>query len=208
MEKYSRTKQLTSRQKQSINTKLRITGVSLDLFKRKGFDNVTINDICKTADISVGAFYHHFESKHEIINKSYEQVDLLIKEQYDQKDLSFEVNKLLYILSDQSHVIQDLGWIFVSDVYKNLIHMDEPYSLHPGRWVVVEVESCIRNAIKANEIVKDVSPKELTETLIRISRGVMFDWCLHKGNYDLTEKITHDLLLILNNYKINKLVFS
>lgn len=198
----SDTKQLTSRQLQSINTKFKITRVSLELFKTKGFDSVTINDICKSADISVGAFYHHFQSKHEIINKSYEQVDLLIKKQFDMLEFTSEVDKILYILSDKSHVIQDLGWIFVSDIYKNILHLEENYTLAPDRLVTVEVKECIERAVKSKELMESTSPEILTSTLLRISRGIMFDWCLHKGKYDLTEMISSDLTMILNNYII------
>ncbi|MBP0726876.1 TetR/AcrR family transcriptional regulator [Bacillus sp. RG28] len=45
-----------------------ILSVSAKLFLEKGFDKTSMQDIAKTAGISKGAIYHHFQSKEEIIN--------------------------------------------------------------------------------------------------------------------------------------------
>ena len=43
------------------------------LLKKKGFDNVSINEVKRESNITTGGFYHHFESKDtlivEVINK-------------------------------------------------------------------------------------------------------------------------------------------
>ena len=194
-------KKLTDRQMQAISTKLRITQISTDLFKNKGFDNVKIQDICDVAQISTGAFYHHFKSKNEIIDKGYEQVDLLLKERFDSKTFDSNIEKIIYLLSEGSVLLQDLGWIFISDVYKNLISIDGKYTFKSDRFVTVEIKSAIELAIKSNELQSIISSDTLTETILRISRGVIFDWCLHKGSYDLKTNMIFDLNLILSNYK-------
>lgn len=45
-----------------------ILTVAARLFLEKGFDKTSMQDIARTADISKGAIYHHFQSKEEIIN--------------------------------------------------------------------------------------------------------------------------------------------
>lgn len=45
-----------------------ILAVAARLFLEKGFDKTSMQDIARTADISKGAIYHHFQSKEEIIN--------------------------------------------------------------------------------------------------------------------------------------------
>jgi TetR/AcrR family acrAB operon transcriptional repressor len=45
-----------------------ILSVSAKLFLEKGFDKTSMQDIAKTAGISKGAIYHHFQSKEDIIN--------------------------------------------------------------------------------------------------------------------------------------------
>lgn len=194
-------KKLTERQKQAICTKLRITQISTELFKNKGFDNVKIQEICDAAQISTGAFYHHFKSKNEIINTGYEQVDLLLKERFYSKTFNSNTEKIIYLLSEGSVLLQDLGWIFVSDVYKNLLSIHGKYTFKSDRFVTIEIKSAIKLAIESDELQSTISCNDLTETILRISRGVIFDWCLHQGSYNLQTNMIFDLKLILANYK-------
>lgn len=193
--------QLTERQKQAIATKLRITQIATDLFKKKGFENVKIQKICDAAKISTGAFYHHFKSKNEIINTGYEQVDLLLKERFYSKTFNSNIEKIIYLLDEGCTLLQDLGWIFVGDVYKSLLSIDESYTFKPDRFLTLEIKSAIELAIEADELQSNISSDALTKTLLRISRGVVFDWCLHQGGYNLKTNMIFDLNLILSNYK-------
>lgn len=54
--------------------------------------------------------------------------------------------------------------------------------------------------MKNKELVFEVNPQELTTTILRMSRGVIFDWCLNEGNYPLKNKILMDLNLLLSNF--------
>lgn len=40
---------------------------ALNLFKEKGYDNVTVNEIARAAHISKNTFYYYYESKEELI---------------------------------------------------------------------------------------------------------------------------------------------
>ena len=53
----------------SNENKNKIIEVALKLINEKGFDNVSISEITKEAGVSKGAFYIHFESKEDLIEK-------------------------------------------------------------------------------------------------------------------------------------------
>ena len=57
-----------------------ILSVSAKLFLEKGFDKTSMNDIATTAGISIGAIYHHFQSKDAIIKAVTEKKAQVIKE--------------------------------------------------------------------------------------------------------------------------------
>lgn len=57
----------TSRRKQSEDTKNRITTAAKVLFESKGFEQVTIEDIAKTAQVSIPTVYAIFQSKKGIM---------------------------------------------------------------------------------------------------------------------------------------------
>lgn len=195
-------KKLTNRQKQAIATKLRITQVATELFKLNGFDSVKIQDICQAAEISIGAFYHHFKSKTEIINTAYEQVDILVLDRLETKDLDSNLDKLLFLLGEGAVVMEELGWVFVSEIYKNLLSIESKYSTKPDRYIALEVRSIIEDSLKNGELNSSISSFDLTMIIMRISRGTIFDWCLHEGNYDLKSRMEFELNLLLSNFKI------
>lgn len=198
-------KKLTNRQKQAIATKLRITQVATELFKLNGFDSVKIQDICQAAEISIGAFYHHFKSKSEIINTAYEQVDILVLDRLETKDLDSNLDKLLFLLGEGAIVMEELGWVFVSEIYKNLLSIESKYSTKPDRYIALEVRSIIEDSLKNGELNSSISSFDLTMIIMRISRGTIFDWCLHEGSYDLKSRMEFELNLLLSNFKTKKL---
>lgn len=195
---------LTERQKQAINTKLKITKVATELFKTKGFDDVKIQDICESAGISIGAFYHHFKSKMEIINIAYEQVDILLIDRFEAKQFNSHLSKLVFLLEEGAHMMEELGWVFVGEIYKNLISTQGKYSTHPERHMTLLVKDIVEDALKDGELDFSISSTELAMIIMRISRGNIFDWCLHEGSYDLKSSISYDLRLILSNFKSKK----
>lgn len=195
-------KKLTDRQKQAINTKLKITQVATELFKLNGFDSVKIQDICKAAHISTGAFYHHFKSKSEIINKTYEQVDILVMDNFKSKEFSSNIDKLFFLLIEGATTLEKLGWVFVSEIYKNLLSINENYTIKPDRYITLEVKSIVEDLLENNELDTSLSSLELTMIIMRMSRGTVFDWCLHKGSYNLKSRIELDFKLLLSNFKI------
>ncbi len=50
-------------QKRSENTRANLLASALRQFSAKGYDATSVDDICRGANVSKGAFYHHFESK-------------------------------------------------------------------------------------------------------------------------------------------------
>lgn len=47
-------------------TRQRIIDAAVDLFADKGYAETGLNDLCKAADVTTGAFYYHFASKEEV----------------------------------------------------------------------------------------------------------------------------------------------
>jgi AcrR family transcriptional regulator len=65
---------MKSRREQSDRSRARILGVSLELFRKRGFDKTTMRDIAKAAGTSLGAAYYYFPSKEAIVLSYYERL--------------------------------------------------------------------------------------------------------------------------------------
>src|SRR5690606_28573342 len=55
------------------STRRRILSVALALFREKGFAGTTMRKVAEEAGLSLGAAYHHFQSKQAIVAAFYEQ---------------------------------------------------------------------------------------------------------------------------------------
>jgi TetR/AcrR family transcriptional regulator, transcriptional repressor for nem operon len=53
-------------QRETLPTKTKILGAALQLVRQKGYDATTVDDLCRAAGVTKGAFFHHFESKEEL----------------------------------------------------------------------------------------------------------------------------------------------
>jgi len=59
-------------------TRERIEGVAWDLFAEKGFEKTTMREIAKEAGVSLGAAYHYFRSKDEMVMALYRRTQMTI----------------------------------------------------------------------------------------------------------------------------------
>ncbi|WP_028855831.1 TetR/AcrR family transcriptional regulator [Psychrilyobacter atlanticus] len=194
-------KQLTNRQKQAINTRLKIIDAGIDLFKYSDFGDVKIKDICEKANISVGTFYHHFQSKEDVIKVSYEKIDSLLKDKY--KDIKFEDTfKTIYsLIEESSQITISYGYKLTTHVYSTQLTIDSKYILDENRYLYKCLNETLENGLNKKEIISSLTSKEITDMIMRLTRGVTFDWCLHEGNYNLIERTLKDLELMLTNFK-------
>ena len=49
----------------------KIFKTAVSLITEKGYDNVSVNEICTTAGVAKGTFYVHYKSKEDIVRESY-----------------------------------------------------------------------------------------------------------------------------------------
>ena len=191
---------LTPRQRQGIETKLKITKIATELFKNKGFNDVTIRDICEKATISVGTFYHHFVSKDEIVNTAYTQIDMLWDERISDYHSKNPEEDILFLFEEAADQVAGIGWELTSQSYQQLLSAKTKYTFNPDRPIYNKVRKAVKSGIQDGTFHSDTDVQDLTETLIRTSRSVIFDWCLREGVSDLRSCMRHDIYLILSNY--------
>jgi TetR/AcrR family transcriptional repressor of nem operon len=67
MQKLSRSSPPATRQK--------LLDASVELIRTRGFNGTTVDDICKTAGVTKGGFFHYFESKDDVANAALSAFD-------------------------------------------------------------------------------------------------------------------------------------
>ena len=100
---------LTQRKQQALDTRRKIFNTALNLIKEKGFDKVSVDDICAACGVSKGAFYHHFKSKLDIMSESESLInDMLENIQIHESDGSVK-EKLLILMGSILDVVEKSG---------------------------------------------------------------------------------------------------
>ena len=184
---------MTSRQKQSRKTELKIVRTALSLMKEKGYENVSIREICDAAGISTGAFYHHFKSKEEMIKirfGSYDEYLAGVLETYENPD-SLEFLRFV-LLNQTEYVMNETGYL-TAELYRALLSSNDRYAIGKFRLYYRVVAKYVALCLQEGKFTAPLSADYLTELLIRIIRGDIIDWCLHEYSYDLMEFARKDL---------------
>ncbi|OPJ58018.1 TetR/AcrR family transcriptional regulator [Clostridium oryzae] len=165
-------------------TKEKIINVAYKLFIKQGYDNVTINDICKTCGIVKSTFYYHLKSKEDIIADLFGNIcellynnveNLMNAENYwEQLWKCFEVIikfsvDIGYDLNGQSlkiNINKDIG---TYNIKESLTRIAVPI---------------IKRAQEAGEIRNQSPAEELYRASIFTIYGYDVMWCIKKGSFD------------------------
>lgn len=189
-----------NRRERGLRTRQRIYKTAIDLFARKGYENVSVDEICRRLGMTKGAFYAHFRSKDQIILEEFMNMDryyAVVAEGLPPEASSLE--KLRAFNREAIKLMSDLGVTLMKVLYHSQIapHMREPYLVHPGRNLYRITNQLIREGQERGEIRPDLPSEELTTVLINAFRGQLYHWCLTDGSFDLLEACEHlmDFLL-------------
>jgi|YelNatPaOPRAMG01_1025707.scaffolds.fasta_scaffold20307_3 AcrR family transcriptional regulator len=193
-----------SRRERGQRTRQRIYRTAIDLFARKGYENVSVDEICRRLGMTKGAFYAHFRSKDQIILEEFMNMDrhyAVVAENLPAEASSLE--KLRKFNREAIRLMSDLGVTLMKVLYHSQIapHMREPYLVNPGRNLYLITERLIREGQERGEIRSDLPSGELTTVLINAFRGQLYHWCLTDGSFDLLEACDQLMELILRGIR-------
>lgn len=149
----------------------------------------------------IGAFYHHFQSKEDVIKDSYKQVDSLLEDKFENIKYEDTFKTIYSLIEESSEITLFYGYKLSMHVYTNQLIAENKYILDENRFLYKCLKETVEKGLSNKEIVSDLTSKEITDMIMRLARGIVYDWCLHEGNYNLTEHTLKDLELMLTNFK-------
>lgn len=189
---------MTNRDKQAIETKKRIYNCGVSKMNRHGYDRVTVEQIAREAGVSVGTFYHHFNSKFDLLAEIFRIGDAFFREHFNEikrEHADCRGQVLAYFDLYARLSLQD-GIDMVKSLY---VPTNSMFVTH-GRAMQDLLTGLILNGQSRGEV--DASPQasEITESLFLVARGVIFDWCLHDGKTDLNVTMAEIMARQLGSY--------
>jgi TetR/AcrR family transcriptional regulator, fatty acid metabolism regulator protein len=182
------TKQPTRRKIQADTTKKKIYEIAISLMEKKGFANTTIIEISKKAGVSVGTFYNYFSSKEEIFYDIFKKAD-----EYFERTVTRNIKKSNGTAKEQ--IVLFFRYYARYDLKRGFHNITQLYGTKTkffavkGRYMQELLKLIIDAGQKAGEISSDMTPDQITEFMFIASRGVVYDWCIHEGLYNLETKM-------------------
>ena len=182
------------RKLQGKETERRILNAALDLRRDRGFDKVSIRDICKEAGITTGAFYHHFSSKEALLESGFAPLDdymagALAGHEEEPPDL-----RLWRILSAYAKFMEQSGEL-IGRYYQRRIAEPGTRSMDATRYTLRAMLDCFRQAEGEGLLRPEHPPEWVADFCFRHFRGVVIDWALHQYSYPLLPKMQEDYKL-------------
>lgn len=192
-------KELTNRQKQAKATKKKITGVVLEMCRKRDISDITISEICEAAEVSVGTFYHYFKTKEEVLAVSYQDFDNLLEEALESKPISDSIIEQILFIAEQYYIFStNQEQSFALNAYRMHLVLGNPYLNDPTRCFYKSIHDLAKQWIDSNRLKLHWDTGELTEFILRYIRSVVFDWISRSESYDLKEQGLKDMSIILN----------
>lgn len=182
----------TRRQLQAKETKKKIYEASIRLFKLRGFDMVTIDDIMEFAGFSKGSFYTYFDSKESILVQQFHDIDDAYKQAFKKlPDTATAQESLMLLFNTMTHYVMDeCGIEIIKVIYSNQISRGKSVKIlnNKNRAFYHYAKDAMQKGISNGEFIEDIKLKDAVEWLTRSARGLIYDWCLYDGEFNLKEE--------------------
>ena len=188
--------------KREINSEAKkelILKKSLELFRQYSYEKITVADICSECNVNVGTLYHHFGSKLGIlraISNDLSHESALKKN--DPKQVKKPCETIMRFLLDYSNRWETLGIDLTTQIFQNFqeIYVDpRTYTLKESQ-SIRSLAIYIKASQEAGFFDPDADAGKTADMIMLIGRGVVYDWCMQKGNFNLSEKALEVMKLI------------
>lgn len=183
---------LTPRQIKKAETKKKVFKAALKLFSDYGYDKVTVEDIVTKSGISKGVFYDHFKSKGQIVLDHFTEIDTYYIKKYKELDQYNNYTEKLQKFFEYQfrYCAHDMGLDTLKIVYASQLNSDADQMFlnderRPLYSILLEL---IDQGQKLAEFRNDITPIEAVNIMINSTRGLVFDWCLSGGRFDLVKE--------------------
>ena len=191
-------KPLTSRQQQAVETKVKIARTAMELFYKKGYQQVSVREICDGAGISIGAFYHHYKSKLELLSVGQESIDRIVLSKLPENN-GGSVEELLQVLQVGMDVIESYGRPFLSAAYAEILRQGVAYVISQQRPYFQHLLITVNQGMGKGYYREDQSSEDIVMSILRFTRGAIYDWCIRESNQRLSDIVIQDVSLYLNS---------
>lgn len=191
-----------SRKEQARLTQKKIFDTTLVLIGKKGYQKVTIREICQSAQISIGTFYLYFSSKDDILIESFNRLDYKVTI----PDRSDSLSTISWICDYFCIYIENMISSFDKSLLREIfrIHLTSGNNefLSERRPMVRIITQTLKKEKEENRLLTEDSPDILCQKIHMFLQSYLFHWLSDNNveNSFLTQTCICDLKKFLTLY--------
>ncbi|MGI6054318.1 MAG: TetR/AcrR family transcriptional regulator [Clostridium sp.] len=182
------------RTQQAKKTRERIFSAAAELLNQKPFDSITIAEITSKAEISTGAFYHHFQSKDELFFEWVNQLDEIYQNFFDEEVSHVTPENVLELIRQKINLVLETyskwGAEIITTSYTFMMKNEKLRGrmTNNGRICNLIAYELFSKGQNWGIIRADVSITDLISSHIKTERGALIDWCIQGGCTDILKE--------------------
>jgi len=197
---------LTRRKHRSLESRKKLFETASQMILKKGFDNVTIDDICTKLGVSKSLFYHFYYSKEDIMIEQFQYSDAAYKKIVEEKLNNYSgIDKLLQFTKYQYKYVKSsfMGKDFLKTVYRtSIMNSEMAHSLtNEKRYLYKFIYATIKEAQDKKELPSHLSTKKIASQILILMRGMFYNWCLYDRGFRFEETNIDMISTFLNGLK-------
>ena len=174
--------------KKSEKTRNILHQTAMRLIDQLGYEKATIQLICQESNVSVGTFYNYYDSKEAVVaefsRKNDELFDQIVRMSLkEEKGIEDYIRRYFAYYADLNE--QAGTSLYMRTTRKKNLDMRSE-QIRPMYTVL---EEFLRDRQKENKVRSDIHVVTMVHQLFTIVRGVVIDWCICDGKYDLHREI-------------------
>ena len=191
--------------KTNNQTKSKIVSAAWQLFYEQGFDNTTVDEIIKLSGTSKGSFYHYFESKDSLIgslaylfDEKYAELEKQLDDSKNAVDNMLFLTRELCMMIENNIDIELLSRLYAQQLNKR----GQKELLDRNRLYYRLLKKLTVQGQERGEITRQKSSAEIVRLYAIAERALLYDWCLHGGEYSLAEYAGSVMPLMLSAIRV------
>jgi AcrR family transcriptional regulator len=161
---------------------------AIQLFKERGFEQVTIDDIVKTLEISQATFFNYFPSKDAILQHAAEDIVLRYQQMLEEETRrdSPTSEKMSRLLESMGRGLQSDKRFYRTLFTRSVLNFG---NIRAERILFDLSAGLMRQGQRCGEIDTEYDPSELADIFIGIYYAIIMRWLHGDGSESLVDRL-------------------
>jgi AcrR family transcriptional regulator len=189
---------MSLREKKKIETRNRIFEVAGRLFKEKGFENTTVDEITREAGIGKGTFFNYYPTKEALLTDFVKQKEQLVynqvkKELKTEKSIRETIKNILILVAKSNEMDKDSTRLYVFEYLRHYGYEErKSYSLN------VIIQGLLDKAAEKGELNKSAETKKAADILTATYFHSLMEWLWSDSGSSFSEDISKKIDMIFD----------